>query len=178
MRQADPRLRNGKAVGPTDLQNPGGSPTDDFTIGGADSAEIAAHRAVVTAEIKAVEVRVAEITARLSVTPESVISEEKQEAERERRLLRELVEDLRADVEPATEFPSGARVDDRMRRSIAAQAAAFAENKFEEANRLASRGDWRAATRARVDAYRARLVVEFNDGLRKQLRGYGMMAWY
>jgi hypothetical protein len=158
--------------GATDLEHPGARPTDNLVMTAAGPDELRQHRETVAAEVAACEERIAELSGRIAVTPATVASAEFYEARREVRLLKELVEDLRADTEPVTAYPSGRRVTAEVRRALAARARSYAADKFEQAERCAAEGDHRRATRLRVDALRARQVVEFNDALREQLRGY------
>ena len=107
----------------------------------------------------------------------AVVSTEKQQAAREVRLLKDLIADLAGDTMPITTHPSGAVLSDCERQALANRARRLRTDKLAEAERLRHTGEWRDATMASVDAHRARLLIEYHDGLRTSLRGYGLQAW-
>lgn len=174
-RQLQRRLAGVIAVGPTDLQNP--RPATDYAALAKDAVAIKEwHARKVVEEIENIDARIHEIDARFAASRPDIQSYEANEARAERRMLKELRAMIEAD-EPATAPPGGPPVDARTRATIEHRAQGMRRDFWEAAERFASAGEFREARRKRVDALRARLVAEYEMGLRSSLPGYGVAAW-
>lgn len=174
-RQLQRRLAGIVAVGPTDLLNP--RPAPDYAALARDTVALRAwHAQRVVEEIENIDGRIREIDARFAASPPDIQTYEANEARAERRMLKELRAMIEAE-EPITAWPGGRPVDARERATVEQRAQGMLRDSWDAAERFAAAGEFREARCKRVDALRARLVTEYEMGLRNSLPGYGLAAW-
>ncbi len=145
-------------------------------------AEVARqHRETVSAEIAALDRHGRDVDARLemiestSAAPTYLV----QELRSERRQLIQLRQMLESDLRdgPITTSRDGRKSTDRDRGFVRFRARELRDSYWAQAEKLSSSGQHREARSRRIDALRARMIAEHENGSRPSIPGYGMAAW-